>query len=192
MGQMGEQQATSPEVKQFAQKLHEDHQRLDDKLTQTAQAAGITLEGKGFQDEQKSAQKEMQKLQGKTGHDFDKAFVSMMVKDHEKDIKDDAEGREGGEEAEPGRARRAAQPGGHGMQGHLATAKQLEKSVAKGGKSASGSSSSSTGSGSSGSSGSTGGTTGTGTAAGDTDSRLAEHDRHGQHERHVEVEGPGQ
>jgi putative membrane protein len=87
MGQMGEQQATSPELKQFAQKLQQDHQKLDDKVTQTAQSAGISLEGKAAESAQKDADKEMKKLHGKTGQDFDKAFLSQMVKDHEKDIK---------------------------------------------------------------------------------------------------------
>jgi putative membrane protein len=152
MGEMGEQQASSPEVKQFAQRLHQDHQQLDAKLTQTAQAAGITLEGKAYESGEKSAQKEMQKLQGKSGADFDKAFVQMMVKDHEKDIKATQEAAKEAHKAGKTELASLLDQAVVGMQGHLKMAKDLEHTVGKG-KSAHGSSSSSTGSGSSGSTG---------------------------------------
>ena len=61
---------------------------MDKQLTRAAQTMGVQLEGKDFQDKQKDAQKDMTKLQGKTGAEFDKQFVQMMVKDHEKDIKE--------------------------------------------------------------------------------------------------------
>ncbi len=52
MGQMGAQQAQSPEVKQYAEKLEKDHQQADQKLESAAREAGIQLEGKAFQDAQ--------------------------------------------------------------------------------------------------------------------------------------------
>ena len=164
MAQMGQQQATSPEVKRFARELEQDHQQLDGRLTQVAQAAGIALEGKAADEARKDADKHLKKLQGKTGQEFDEEFVSMMVKDHEKDIK------------EVGKAAKDARKGNHaelastleqaktGMQGHLATAKRLEETVKSGRQSRGASGAASTGSGSTGS-GSTGaGTTGAGSS----------------------------
>ncbi len=160
MGQMGAQQATSPEVKEFAQKLEQDHKRLDDKLTQTAQSAGIQLEGKAYESEQKDAQKNMKKLTGKTGQDFDKEFVSMMVKDHEKDIKVTEKAAKEAKKQNQTELASLLDQAVTGMKGHLQTAKQLKDTVGKG-KSARGSTTGSTGAGSTGGSSShdTGSTT---------------------------------
>ncbi len=152
MGQMGEQQASSSEVKDFAQKLQKDHQKLDDQLTQTAQAAGIQLEGKAAQSEQKSADKEMKKLEGKTGQDFDKAFVSMMVKDHKKDIKDTRNAAKQARKDNQTELAALLDRAATGMQSHLSMAQQLEKTAGKKGARGSTSSGSSSSAGSSGSS----------------------------------------
>ncbi len=162
MGQMGEQQASSPEVKQFAQKLQQDHQKLDDKVTQTAQSAGISLEGKAAQSETKDAEKDMQKLHGKTGQDFDKAFVKQMVKDHEKDIKAMDKAAKQARKDKQDELASLFEQASTGMKGHLQEAKQLEKTLGKSGKSARGTSGSSTGSGSTGGSSSMGGSSSTG------------------------------
>jgi putative membrane protein len=170
MGQMGAQQASSPEVKEFAEKLERDHKRLDEQLQQTAQSAGIQLEGKGYQSEQKDAQKTMKKLEGKSGQDFDKEFVSMMVKDHEKDIKATEKAAKEAKKQHQTELASLLDQAVTGMKGHLEQAKQLKDTLGKN-KSARGSKSgsSSTGSGSSGGSsmgsGSTGGSSSTGTGS---------------------------
>ncbi len=148
MGQMGEQQASSPDVKEFAQKLQQDHQKLDDKVTQTAQSAGISLEGKAAQSAQKDADKEMQKLHGKTGPSFDKAFLSQMVKDHEKDIKAMQKAAKQARKDKQTELASLFEQAATGMKSHLQEAKQLEKTAGK--KSARSSTSGSTGSGSTG------------------------------------------
>lgn len=170
MGQMGAQQATSPEVKEFAQKLEQDHKRLDDRLTQTAETAGIDLQGKAYQSQQKDAQKNMKKLMGKTGQDFDKEFVSMMVKDHEKDIKTTEKAAKAAKKQNQTELASLLEQAVTGMKGHLQEAKQLKDTVGKG-KSARGSTSGSTGAGSTGGSstgsmGGSGSTTGSGSTGG--------------------------
>jgi putative membrane protein len=164
MAQMGQQQATSPEVKQFAQQLEQDHQQLDTRLTQVAQSAGIALEGKAADEAQKDADKHMKKLQGKTGREFDEEFVSMMVKDHEKDIKAVEKAAKDAKKANHAELASTLEQAKTGMQGHLATAKQLEDAVKSGKQSRGTSGAASTGSGSTGA-----GTTGAGsTGAGAT------------------------
>ncbi len=88
LAELGSRQAQSPEVKQYAEMLQRDHTDMDQQLTQAAQTSGLQLTGKEFEEQQKDAAKNMEKLQKKTGQDFDKEFMSHMVKDHEKDLKE--------------------------------------------------------------------------------------------------------
>jgi putative membrane protein len=166
MGQMGQQQASSPEVKEYAQKLEQDHQKADEKLTQAAQSAGIMLEGKGAQAKLKDAEKAMKKLQGKSGQEFDKEFVSMMVKDHEKDIKEVEKASKDAKKQHQDELASVLDQAATGMKGHLEQAKQLKDTVGKG-KSARGAT---TGSTSTGSSGSMGGSSSSGTSTGSSGS----------------------
>jgi putative membrane protein len=143
LAQLGSQNAQSPEVKQFAEQMQTDHQQLDQQLTSQAQTMGVSLEGKTFEKETHSAQKDLQKLQSKTGKDFDKAFMDRMVKDHEKDlkeVKDTAKDAQKGKHTELASALQQAQTQ---IQGHLDHAKQVQKSL-KSGSSASRSGASST------------------------------------------------
>ena len=132
MAQLGTQNAQSPDVKQFAQQMQTEHQQMDEQLTQTAQTMGVTLEGKDFQKQQKDATKDMEKLQSKTGKEFDKEFMSRMVKDHEKDVKevkDAAQDAQKGKHTELASTLQAAQTQ---IQGHLDHAKQVQKSLDQG------------------------------------------------------------
>jgi putative membrane protein len=152
MGQMGAQMAQSPQVKQFAQQMVDDHYKNDQQLTSMAQTMGVQLTGKEFQSKQKDAQKEMHKVQGKTGAEFDKAYMDQMVKDHEKDVKEvDKLAKKAHGEKQTELASALEQT--HAMiQSHLDMAKQIQKATKNEAKSASSGSSSSMGTGSSSSS----------------------------------------
>lgn len=151
MAQMGQQQATSPELKQYAEQLLQDHQQMDRQLTQAAQSMGVQLEGKEFQDKQKDAMKDMKKLQGKTGQEFDREYAKMMVKDHEKDLKEVQNTAKDLRKENHAELAATLDQAATKMQGHLQQAKQLEETVGKSGqKQSRGTSGASTGSGSSG------------------------------------------
>ena len=81
LGQLASQKASSDDVKQFGQKMTEDHGKMNQQMTQVAQQLGMTpptaLDAK-----HKAIQT---KLEGLSGQDFDKAYIQAMVKDHEKD-----------------------------------------------------------------------------------------------------------
>ena len=83
MGQLGQEKAQSPEVKQFAQKIVTDHQQANQQLMQIAQQKGVELE----KEVSKKDQRAMEHLRGLSGAEFDKKYVEHMVKDHQKDIK---------------------------------------------------------------------------------------------------------
>jgi putative membrane protein len=130
MAQLGSQNAQSPEVKQFAEQMQNDHQRADQKLTQTAQTAGAaSLEGETFQKETDKHKKELDKLQSKTGADFDKAFMSRMVKDHESAVSEAEKAAKDAKKANQTELASFLEQSHSGMKGHLQHAKQLQKSI---------------------------------------------------------------
>jgi putative membrane protein len=129
LGQLAEKNAQSPEVKQFAEKTVADHSKLDKKLQTTAQSMGATLEGKDFEKAAASNQKDLEKLQSKTGKDFDKEYMSRMVKDHESDLKAVTAAQKDAEKAKQTELATLLAGAQKGMQGHLDHAKAVQKSL---------------------------------------------------------------
>jgi putative membrane protein len=138
LARVATQNAQSPEVKQFAEQMQNDHQRADEKLTQTAQSMGVSLEGKTFQKESDRAKKDMEKLQSKTGTDFDKEYMSRMVKEHERAEKDTSSAAKDARKANQTELAALLEQGHTGIQGHLQHAKDIQKAVDQGGRPAAG------------------------------------------------------
>ena len=84
VGQIAAQKASDPDVKNFGQHMVDDHTKANDQLKQVASQKGITVPSSL----PASKQKDVDKLNKLSGAAFDKAYVSMMVKDHKKDISD--------------------------------------------------------------------------------------------------------
>jgi putative membrane protein len=82
LGQLAAQKATDPDVKNFGQKMVDDHSKANDQLKQVASQKGITVPSSL----PASKQKDVDKLNKLSGAAFDKAYVSMMVQDHKKDV----------------------------------------------------------------------------------------------------------
>ena len=76
-------QAQNAQVKQLGQRLVQDHGSANQELTQIAQQNGVMLPN----DTSRKDGHMESKLHGKTGADFDKAFVEHALTDHEKDIR---------------------------------------------------------------------------------------------------------
>jgi putative membrane protein len=81
-GQLAVGKANSADVKQFAQRMIDDHSKANDELKQLAQNKGVTLPAT-INDKD---MKEKDKLAKLSGADFDKTYMRAMVKDHEKDV----------------------------------------------------------------------------------------------------------
>jgi len=81
-GQLASQRATSPQVKQYGQKLVTDHSQANDQLQQIAQQDNLTLPTQPSAFEHAQGQR----LTGLSGSEFDKAFVTGEVRDHEQAI----------------------------------------------------------------------------------------------------------
>jgi putative membrane protein len=85
LGQLAQQKSQSNDVKQFAQKMVADHGQMADKwFKPVAKQLGVS-EPKG---PSKKDKKEIAKLQGLSGEEFDREYITMMVKDHQQDLKD--------------------------------------------------------------------------------------------------------
>jgi len=85
-GQLGQQHALDHEVKTYAATLEQDHQKADQEVRDLAQRHGVALDPHAASAQKKEGMEHMKTLEGKTGGDFDRSFVKMMVKDHQKTI----------------------------------------------------------------------------------------------------------
>jgi putative membrane protein len=92
LGQLAVQKATSPQVKQFGQRMVTDHSRANQDLMQLAKSQNLDLPTQ-VDAKQKS---EMDRLRGMSGTAFDAAYMQHMVQDHQKDVSDFQKQAQGG------------------------------------------------------------------------------------------------
>lgn len=82
LGQLAVQKASSEEVKKFGQRMVDDHGKANEQLKQVAAQEHIELPTEPGAQE-KATKARLEKL---SGEQFDKAYMSDMVKDHQKDV----------------------------------------------------------------------------------------------------------
>ena len=82
LGQLAQQNASSPEVKQFGQRMVTDHTQASDQLKQVASQKGVTLPEK-LNAKDAATKARLEKLSGQA---FDRAYMKDMVMDHKKDV----------------------------------------------------------------------------------------------------------
>jgi putative membrane protein len=84
LGSLAEKKANNPDVKKFAERMVTDHTKANDELKEVASSKGMTLPHRlSVKDEAAK-----QKLSALSGDQFDKAYMSDMLKDHMKDVGD--------------------------------------------------------------------------------------------------------
>jgi len=120
MGRLGQQHASSPAVKEFAQRLVQDHQKAQQELQTLASARGLEIK--------ESNEKHHDKLAKKHGADFDKEFIKEAVKEHRKDVKSFEKEAKKAKDPE---VRAWAEQTLPVLQEHLQTAERLEKEIGK-------------------------------------------------------------
>lgn len=84
MGQLAVQKSSNPDVKEFGQKMVDDHTKLGDQMKQVAAQMNVKLPD-SLSSKDKST---IAKLSALDGDAFDKAYIKDMVKDHKKDEKE--------------------------------------------------------------------------------------------------------
>jgi len=82
IGQLAQQKSTNPEIKKFGKMLVDDHTKLSGEVKTVAESRNISLPTSITED----GQEQYNKLNEKSGLDFDKKFVDMMIDGHEKAI----------------------------------------------------------------------------------------------------------
>jgi len=84
MGRLATQRAGDASVREFGARMVADHSAANAELKSVATRKGIQLPGE-VGSNQKS---EIEKLAKMSGPEFDKEYMSAMVKDHEEDVKE--------------------------------------------------------------------------------------------------------
>ena len=126
LGELAQEQAKAPAVKDFGQRMVQDHGEANDKLKQIAEQKGIELP----QDLSEDAQGTLQELQ-QQGAEFDQAYMDEMVSDHEDDL---AAFEDYIENAQDPDLRAFAEETLPTLQEHLEMAKQTQEQVAAAGE----------------------------------------------------------
>ena len=121
LGQLAQQKSQSNDVKQFAQKMVSDHSQMADKwFKPIAQQLGVA-EPKG---PSKKDKKEIARLQGLNGDEFDREYITMMVKDHQQDLK---EFKDEAQSAQDPNVKQVAERGSTIITQHLQIIEQIAK-----------------------------------------------------------------
>jgi putative membrane protein len=82
LGQLTLQKSQNDQVKQFAQKMIDDHTKLGDQMKPVAQQLGVSVpDGPSKKDKATMA-----KLQALSGPAYDQAYIKDMIKDHKQDL----------------------------------------------------------------------------------------------------------
>jgi putative membrane protein len=83
-GKLAAQKGASDDVKNFGQKMVEDHSKLNEKMAPIASNMGVNPPTHL----NKEDQAEYNKLNSLSGDAFDKEYIAMMVKDHHTDLRE--------------------------------------------------------------------------------------------------------
>jgi putative membrane protein len=120
LGQLAEQKGNSEDVKQFGQRMVEDHTKLDDQMKPIAAQLGVQPPTQLMPKDQAL----LTKLQGLSGDEFDKVYIRAMLKDHKKDNKAFEQEATMGQNADE---KQAAMQGDQVIKEHLQLAENLAK-----------------------------------------------------------------
>ena len=124
LGQLAEEKAAAPEVKNFAKRMVEDHSKALEEVKQIAAQEGINLP---TDINHKDAQT-YERLAKLSGPEFDRAYAQEMVKDHQKDI---SEFKRGETAAQKPTLKQFAQHELPTLQSHLELAQHMQAHVAR-------------------------------------------------------------
>ena len=123
-GQMAEQKGMAKDVKDYGAMMVKDHTAAADKLKTIAASKNITLPTTLSSDKQK----DLDDLNKKTGKDFDKAYIDMMISDHKKVISSFEDESKNGSDAD---LRGFADSTLHILRHHLDEAEKCHKMMKK-------------------------------------------------------------
>jgi len=118
---LGVERAGNAEVKAFAERMQADHTQLGERMQPLASQAGVSTA---------PAEAPMPNLENASGADFDRAFMDMMVADHERAVADFE--RAANDTTHSAQVRAAAQEALPTLRAHLQDAQTLRQQVGGG------------------------------------------------------------
>ena len=120
LGKLAAQKASSDAVKQFAQKIVDDHTKANEEVKQIANKANISLPDSL----DSKHQSRIDKLSKLSGAEFDRAYIKDQLKEHQQDVKEFQNEAENGNHEE---LKNFASKTLATLQEHLSMAKDLNK-----------------------------------------------------------------
>jgi putative membrane protein len=120
LAQMTLQKTNSDQVKQFAQRMIDDHTKMNDQLKPVAQQLGVDVPGQVSKKDRAT----MAKLQALSGPAYDQAYIKDMVNDHKQDLSDFQMEASSGQDQT---VKDAASQGSKVIAQHLQMAQQMAK-----------------------------------------------------------------
>lgn len=130
-GKLAQQKAKSDEVKKFGEHMVQDHGKMLEEQQKLAKSKNRQMP----KEPSKHQQANMKKLQDEQGEQFDRAFMSQMVKDHEQALKLTQDAAKNAKDPE---LKAMAQKAAPEIEKHLQMAKQTSDKASAGGTAKSG------------------------------------------------------
>jgi putative membrane protein len=124
LGKLAAQKASRDDIKQFGQKIVDDHTKANDQLKEVASKENIPIPD--ALDSKHQAR--IDKLSKLSGENFDKAFVKDQIKDHQAEVRDFSAEAQGGQDPNVKTFASNVLPT---LQQHLEQVKDLNKSEKK-------------------------------------------------------------
>ena len=124
MGQMAVQHASNDRVKQFGQRIIDDHSKANDELKKIVSQKGVTVPSTA----DAKSKATIDKLAKLNGAAFDRAYMQDMVKDHSEDIAEFKREAESGDDSDVKAFASKTLPT---LQDHLSMAQDIEKELRK-------------------------------------------------------------
>lgn len=121
MGQLALEKSNDDQVKQFAQRMVDDHGKMQDRLKPIAEQIGVKVPDGS----PKGAMKKMDKMKSLSGDAFDQAYIKDMVKDHKSDVN---EFKQEAQSTQNPQLKQFATEGGHAIESHLQQIQQIAQS----------------------------------------------------------------
>lgn len=130
LGQLAQQKSQSEDVRQFGQKMVDDHTQLGDQIKPIAQQLGV----REPKEPSKKDKQLIARLGALSGTQFDEAYIQAMMKDHKQDLK---EFKDEAQLAQDPSVKQVARQGAGVVSQHLRLIEQIAQShnVAADGKS---------------------------------------------------------
>jgi putative membrane protein len=120
LGQMTLQKTNNDQVKQFAQRMIDDHTKMNDQMKPVAQQLGVDVP----RQVSKKDRATMAKLEALSGPAYDQAYIKDMIKDHKQDLSDFQMEASSGQDQT---VKDAASQGSKVIAQHLQMAQQMAK-----------------------------------------------------------------